>query len=74
MNKETVKHYMNKVKDDKLSIDELLKLDDPILEHRLKSGNPVYTDNRFETFKELLPYLLEKPYQGFQVRLSGTER
>lgn len=60
MNKETVNHYVNKVKDDKLSIDELLKLDDPILEHRLKCGNPAYTDNRFETFKELLPYLQEE--------------
>lgn len=39
MNKETVNHYVNKVKDDRLSIDELLKLDDPILEHRLKCGN-----------------------------------
>lgn len=60
MNKETVNHYVNKVKDDRLSIDELLKLDDPILEHRLKCGNPAYTDNRFETFKELLPYLQDE--------------
>lgn len=60
INKETVNHYVNKVENDELSIDELLKLDDPVLEHRLKGGNPAYTDARFETFKELLPYLQEE--------------
>ncbi|NDV66564.1 helix-turn-helix transcriptional regulator, partial [Bacteroides sp. 224] len=60
INKETVNHYVNKVESDDLSINELLKLDDPVLEHRLKGGNPAYTDNRFATFKELLPYLQEE--------------
>ena len=36
INKGTVNHYVNKVENDELSIDELLKLDDPVLEHRLK--------------------------------------
>ena len=44
---------------DELGIDDLLKLDDPILEHRLKGGTPAYTDQRFETFKSLPPYLQE---------------
>ena len=57
MNKETVNNYMKKVNADSLSIDELLKLEDPELEYRLKGGNPAYTDERFEKFKELLPYL-----------------
>lgn len=60
INKETVNHYVNKAMSDDLSINELLKLDDPVLEHRLKGGNPAYTDNRFATFKELLPYLQEE--------------
>lgn len=57
MNKETVNNYMKKVSADSLSVDELLKLGDPELEYRLKGGNPAYTDERFEKFKELLPYL-----------------
>ena len=60
MNKETVNNYMNKVSADSLSLDELIRLDDPILEHRLKGGNPAYSDKRFETFKALLPYLQEE--------------
>ena len=60
MNKETVNNYMNKVNADSLSLDELIRLDDPILEHRLKGGNPAYSDKRFETFKALLPYLQEE--------------
>ncbi len=54
MNKETVNNYMNKVNADSLSLDELIRLDDPILEHHLKGGNPAYSDKRFETFKALL--------------------
>lgn len=60
INKETVNNYMSKVNADELGIDGLLKLDDPILEHRLKGGTPAYTDQRFETFKSLLPYLQEE--------------
>ena len=60
INKETVNNYMSKVNADELGIDDLLKLDDPILEHRLKGGTPAYTDQRFETFKSLLPYLQEE--------------
>ena len=54
MNKETVNNYMKKVNADSLSIDELLKLEDPELEYRLKGGNPAYTDERFEKFKEYI--------------------
>ena len=58
INKETANNYVRKALADRLGIDGLLKLDDPVLEHRLKGGNPAYTDSRFEVFKELLPYLL----------------
>lgn len=60
MNKETVNNYVNKVRADSLGIEELLRLDDPVLEHRLKGGNPAYSDRRFEAFKEMLPYLQEE--------------
>ena len=60
LNKETVNKYVNKAKSDPLSIEELIRLDDPILERRLLGGNPAYTDQRFEKFKEVLPYLIEQ--------------
>lgn len=60
MNKETANTYVNKAKADELGIDGLLALDDPVLEHRLKGGNPAYSDHRFEVFRELLPYLQEE--------------
>jgi len=55
INKETVNNYMNKVNTDSLSIDELLRLDDSVLEHPFKDGNPAYSNKRFETFKHLPP-------------------
>ena len=60
MDKETVNNYVRKAKADPLGIDGLLKLDDPVLEHRLKGGNAAYPDRRFERFKELLPHLEEE--------------
>lgn len=60
MDKETVNNYVRKAKADPLGIDGLLKLDDPVLEHRLKGGNAAYPDERFEEFKALLPYLKQK--------------
>ena len=60
MDKETVNNYVRKANADPLGIDGLLKLDDPVLEHRLKGGNAAYPDGRFEQFKVLLPYLEEE--------------
>lgn len=60
INKETVNNYVAKAESDALGIEGLLKLDDPVLEHRLKGGNAAYSDERFETFKELLPYLQQE--------------
>ena len=57
MNKETANNYVNKARADSLGIEDLLRLNDPVLEHRLKGGNPAYSDRRFEAFKEMLPYL-----------------
>ena len=60
INTETVNNYVRKACADELGMEGLLKLDDPVLEHRLKGGNPAYPDKRFEVFKELLPYLQEE--------------
>ena len=60
MNKETANNYVNKAMADELGLDGLLKLDDPVLEHRLKGGSPAYPDSRFEVFKALLPHLQEE--------------
>lgn len=57
MDKETVNRYVRLTHVDNLSINELLNLDDPQLEHRLNGGNPAYPDERFEAFKEMLPWL-----------------
>lgn len=60
LNKETVNKYVNIAKADSMTIKELLKLDDPILEGRFRGGNPAYTDARFEDFKNRLPYLVKE--------------
>jgi transposase len=56
IDKETVNGYVLRAKADSMQIEELLILDDPVLEHRMKGGNPAYSDKRFETFKLMLPY------------------
>jgi len=60
MNKETVNRYVKRAKSDSMSISGLLRLDDPVLEHRMTGGSPAYTDERFELFKEKLPYLMKE--------------
>lgn len=60
LNKETVNSYVSKAKADTLSLDELLKMDDYALDVRFRSGNPAYTDHRFDRFKEMLPYFVEQ--------------
>lgn len=60
LNKGTVNDYMRKVRLDPLSIDELLAMDDPVLEGRLFSGSPAYTDPRMATFLKELPYYVEQ--------------
>jgi transposase len=57
MNKETVNRYVLLAKADNMAIEELLRLEDPELEHRMNGGSPSYPDKRFEQFKEILPWL-----------------
>lgn len=60
MNKETVNRYVKRAESDSMDMSELLKLDDPVLEHRMTGGSPAYTDERFENLKEKLPYLTKE--------------
>jgi len=54
--KGTINRYVHRIEADELSTEELLMLDDFVLESRISAGSPAYLDERFETFKELLPY------------------
>lgn len=56
ISKNTVKEYLSKVEISRMPVKELLKLEDPILEKRLLSGNPSYKDERYERLKNQLKY------------------
>ena len=63
--KGTVNNYIDKIKNHRYGIGELLALDDPELESKLFTGNPAYKDSRFEEFKSKIPYFekeLGRPY------------
>lgn len=48
VSKNTVKDYFNKAKPINLSIEVLIRLEDPVLEGKLCSGDPAYKDNRYD--------------------------
>jgi transposase len=56
LDKETVNTVVRKVKANNFDIDELLKLEDPVLEGKFAAGSAAYTDMRFDKMKELLPH------------------
>ena len=58
--KGTVNKYVGLAEADPLSLDELLKLEDPVLEKRLTGGNPAYSDKRFEDLQDRLPYIAKE--------------
>lgn len=60
INKETVNIYVKKAKTDPLTLDELFNMDEYLLDVRFRGGNPAYTDHRFVTFKEMLPYFVDQ--------------
>ncbi len=60
MSKNTVKNYLRKVKESGVDINELQKLDDPVLEMWFHAGTAAYPDKRFEDFKEKLDYLVKE--------------
>lgn len=54
--KGTVNSYISKIKAEKLDIEGLLVLEDPVLEGRFHAGNPAYLEERFNELKQMLPY------------------
>lgn len=60
MNKETVNLKFAFIRDNGLSMTELLKLDDPELEKVFHSGHSAQTDTRHARFLELLDYFREQ--------------
>lgn len=57
LSKNTVNRYVALAREDKLSIKELLALDDPELDFRFNGGRPAYADRRLKDFMERLPVL-----------------
>lgn len=68
ISRNTVKSYLARIHDLKLSAQHLLTVDDPELEHILSGGNPAYKDERFEYIKSKLDY-----YQQ-QLKIKGVTR
>lgn len=60
INKSTINEYIRKAKLDTLNIEDLIKLDDPILEGRFFAGNPAYADKRMKTFLDKVTYFKEQ--------------
>lgn len=68
INKETVNIYVRFIKDNRLEIEELLKKDEPELEHLFHAGNPAYTDDRMRDFLKELPYYRDQLQQRHVTR------
>lgn len=60
VSKNTVKSYLNKIETGRLDINELLKLEDPVLGTMFHAGNPSYKEERYDHFKQQVPYLLKE--------------
>lgn len=60
MSKNTVKSYLLKLGLLKCSVEDLLKLDDPVLESRFHGGSPSYSDDRHEVLLERMPYFMSE--------------
>ena len=58
--KETVNKYVNAAKSDSKSIEELIKMDEPELQHRFSAGNAAYSDKRFDALQEDLEYYVRE--------------
>jgi transposase len=60
MDKKTVGKYIKLVDKDPLGLDGLLKLDDPVLEHRYTGGNAAYSEKRFQDLAGRLEYITKE--------------
>ncbi|MBK7806937.1 MAG: hypothetical protein IPJ51_11610 [Saprospiraceae bacterium] len=58
MSKNTDKSFLLKFAVLQCFVDDLLKLDDPLLEGRFQGGNPSYSDDRHEVLLERMPYFM----------------
>ena len=52
ISRNTIKVYLHKIASAGWVIEELLALDDPALEARFHAGNPAYSEDRFQQFKD----------------------
>ncbi len=57
LNRNTVGKYIERAEADTLSLEELLRLDAPVLERRLSSGKRALPDPRFESLSKRLDYI-----------------
>lgn len=74
MSKNTVKAYLDKLAVLPLTIEALLALEDPVLESKFHAGNPAYTQDRFDYFKNKLDYFVtELKRIGVNKRLLWQE-
>lgn len=79
MSKNTVKSYLNKLQvltsiSGGLSLKELIKLENPVLEAKFHPGNPAYKDDRYDHFMTDMDfYLRELKRTGVSKRLLWEE-
>lgn len=79
ISKNTVRSYLEKLQlltSEKtgVSIDELIKLDNPVLESRFHPGNPAYKDDRYDHFMADMEYYLKELQRiGVNKRLLWEE-
>ena len=60
MDKKTVGKYVKLVDKDHIGLDGLLKLEDPVLEHRYTGGNAAYSEKRFQDLAGRLEYITKE--------------
>ena len=60
MSKNTVKSYLSKIENGELQINDLLKLEEPVLEGKLFAGSPSYKDKRYEQLRDNLEYFVSE--------------
>ena len=80
MSKNTVKTYLNKVnvlisdQSKRLTIKDLIQMEDPVLEAKFHPGNPAYKDDRFDQFKaKVAHYQKELSRTGVNKKLLWEE-
>jgi transposase len=69
ISKNTVKSYLHKYESSGYNIDDLLKLDDPVLESKFHLGNPSYKEHRYEFLKKQMDYYVQELKRNGVTRL-----